>query len=152
MSPPDRMTRKDNRTPAVSARARRARTQTSGLLRSVLLFTCLCLSGCAYDRSGTDAGPGSLDSRLRDLAFSRMDRQRPLTPPARQALLEFIDHGVRRLRSDGATPERIAAAETNLGRFMSVLNEESSRLTLHEIDLTTLSSTRKALCPLYPYC
>jgi len=146
------MNQRNNHTPAVSTRARSACPRPSGLRVTVFLLACLGLSGCALDHPGAADSQQELAARFRDLAFSRLDRSRPLTPPARQALLEFIDLGARRLGSDGATRERVAAAETNLGRFIAVLIEESNRLTLHEIDLNTFSASRRAVCPLYPFC
>lgn len=118
---------------------------------AVLLFSSLCLSGCSPVQP-EPGNPHDLAVRFRELAFSRLDMSRPLTPPARQSLLEFIDHGALRLERDGATPERVAVAETNLGRFIAILIEESNRLTLHEVDLSTFSASRRALCPLYPFC
>jgi hypothetical protein len=149
---PERMNRKDNHTPAVYARARTAPPRPFEFRFAVFLLACLCLTGCAVDHAGAVDSTRDLNSRLRDLAFSRLDGSRPLTPAARQALLEFVDRGARRLENDGATPERIAAAETNLGRFVAVLQQESNRLTLREIDLDTISVSRKNLCPFYPFC
>ena len=148
---PGRMKRK-HALPAVSTGVQCARLRTLRFRHTAFLLTCLFLCGCVSGQNGTANDPSDLDLRLRDLAFSRLDRSRPLTPAARQALLDFVDHGARRLMDDGATPERVDQAEINLGRFMAVLNEESNRMTLHEIGLDTLSSSRRELCPLYPFC
>jgi hypothetical protein len=131
----------------------------AGLLLPLILMLSWNTGGCTA--AGTDAdtrppGEASLNGRFRNLALEqlsfKLEKSSPLPPPAQRAIDEFIKAGARRLSADGATPERIAAAEDNLNRFITGLSEAADVGELGDISAETVAATRKRLCPLYPFC
>jgi hypothetical protein len=147
--------------PGVFARMATAdvRVPARVLLTALLLILSWAPGGCTTTGDGAAArlpGVEALDARFRKLAFEqlafKLERSRPLSPPAQQAIEEFIATGARRLAADGATPERISAAEKNLARFISRLSENADVGEQGEISAETVAAARKQLCPLYPFC
>ena len=92
-----------------------------------------------------------MDRANEQLSF-RPGRSTVIPPAVQQELQAFIDGGARRLSEEGATPERIAGAETNLDRFVSALIQQASRGSLSAIDKGTIAAVRRELCPFYPFC
>ena len=124
-----------------------------------LLMLSWSIGGCTVANTGTDVQPPGveeLDERFRKLAFEqltfKLEKNSPLPPPAQRAIGEFIAAGARRLSADGATPERISAAEVNLDRFVYGLSEAADVSEPGDISAETVAATRKRLCPLYPFC
>jgi len=132
----------------------------SGLLLPLMIVMLFWnIGGCTAAGTAADTGsPGeaSLNGRFRTLAFEqlsfKLEKSTPLAPPAQQAIEAFITAGARRLSADGATPERISAAEVNLNRFISGLSEAADVGELGDISAETVAATRNRLCPLYPFC
>jgi hypothetical protein len=128
-------------------------------LLTLMVLLCWSSSGCTVTGAGADARPlgfETLNGRFRNLAYEqlsfKLERSSPLSPPARQAIETFIADGARRLSTDGATAERIAAAEVNLNRFVSQLSEAADVGERGDINPETVAATRNRLCPLYPFC
>lgn len=124
-----------------------------GLVLSVWMAAC---STMGDDENARDTDIGSLTAHLESFAYEqlsfRLERSRPLSPPARRAINEFVASGAHRLHADGATAQRIATAENNLARFTSALSEAADRSEHSSISPATVEATRNRLCPLYPFC
>jgi hypothetical protein len=131
----------------------------AGLLLPLVLMLFWSLGGCTAAGTGADTRPpgeAALNGRFRTLAFEqlsfKLEKSSPLPPSAQRAIDEFISAGARRLSAEGATPERIAAAEVNLIRFISALSEAADVGEQSDISAETVAATRNRLCPLYPFC
>ena len=131
----------------------------AGLLLPLILMLSWNIGGCTAADTGADTrtpGEAALNGRFRNLAFEqlsfKLEKSSPLPPPAQRAIEAFITAGARRLSMDGATPERIAAAEVNLNRFISGLSEAADVGEQSDISAETVAATRNRLCPLYPFC
>lgn len=131
----------------------------AALLLPLMLMLSWNIGGCTAADTGADTHPpgeAALNGRFRNLAFEQLsfkvETSIPLSPPAQRAIEEFIAAGARRLSADGATPERISAAEVNLNRFVSQLSEAANVREQSDINPETVAATRKRLCPLYPFC
>jgi hypothetical protein len=143
-----------------SLRAGTARTRAlAGLLLPLILMLSWNIGGCTSADTVADTRPpgeAALNGRFRNLAFEqlsfKLEESSPLPPPAQRAIEAFITAGARRLSADGATPERIAAAEVNLNRFITGLSEAADVGELADINAETVAATRNRLCPLYPFC
>jgi hypothetical protein len=129
------------------------------LLLPLILLLFWSVGGCTMTRDGAvDQPPDvtALNGRFRNLAFEqlsfKLEKSSPLPPPAQRAIEEFISGGARRLSEDGATPERISAAEVNLNRFITGLSGAADVGELSDISAATVTATRNRLCPLYPFC
>jgi len=128
-------------------------------LLTITLVLSVSMGGCAMTAAGTGApSPDSetLNARFRALAYEqlsfRLERSRPLSPPAQRAIEEFISAGARRLEADGATAQGVATAEANLERFVARLSEDADSGEQGDITAATVEATRHRLCPLYPFC
>jgi hypothetical protein len=131
----------------------------AGLLFPLMLMLLCNMCGCTAAGTGANSRPpdeAALNGRFRTLAFEqlsfKLEKSTPLAPPAQRAIEAFITAGARRLSADGATPERISAAEVNLNRFISGLSEAADVGELGDISAETVAATRNRLCPLYPFC
>ena len=124
-----------------------------GLMASGSLISC-AVTGTGMDARNPDIE--TLKARFRTLAYDqlsfRVETSRPLAPPAQRSIDAFIAGGARRLHRDGATEQGIAAAETNLQRFVAALSEAANRSEDGEITPATVAAARNRLCPLYPFC
>jgi hypothetical protein len=149
--------------PASPASSLRTGTTLKGTLAGVLLMPLMLVlswsvGGCMANTGADNQPPGeeALNGRFRKLAFEQLsfkvERSSPLSPPAQRVIEEFIAAGARRLSVDGATPEKVSAAEVNLNRFVSQLSETANVREQSDITPETVAATRERLCPLYPFC
>jgi len=131
----------------------------AGLLLPLILMLIWNIGGCAAVSTDADTRPpgeAALNGRFRTFAFEqlsfKLEKNSPLSPPAQRAIEAFIASGAHRLSVDGATPERISAAEVNLSRFIAGLSEAADVGEPGDISAETVAATRDRLCPLYPFC
>jgi hypothetical protein len=137
-----------------------ARKRASAVLvLSLILLLSRAIGGCAAAGTGADArlpSETALNGRFRNLAFQqlsyKLEKSSPLPPPAQRAIEEFIAAGAHRLSIDGPTPEKIAAADISLNRFITGLSEAADVGEQSDISAETVAATRARLCPLYPFC
>jgi hypothetical protein len=152
-----------DRTTSAHADARDSRVSAGAGAAAWMLAIVILLSGSAGGcaSTGNDAearspDTGTLNARLGRFAHEqlsfKLERSRPLSPPAQRAIDAFVASGARRLHADGATKQGISEAEANLERFVSGLSEAANTSEAGDITPETVEATRNRLCPLYPFC
>lgn len=132
---------------------------TSAWMLAIAILLSGSPGGCASTGIDADAHSpdiGTLNARLGRFAYEqlsfKLERSRPLSPPAQQAIDAFVASGARRLHADGATEQGISEAEANLERFVSGLSEAANTSEAGDITPETVEATRNRLCPLNPFC